>query len=596
MGWIKISVVVLLGFVASMRAEVPFPEEWFTRPPTPERIQAVQAAVLADGWNSVALRLYAGSLKAYELRQEDAAVAWHYVARWSDLLGQSQAKVARAWLETQSKAGLLYPEINAQRIQQSPDEPVSRLLTPDTVTWLLGDRAFSEAFFTQISPYDFRSGALAILQQLRESDVRRFGTYSQLALAIALVYDTPPPATWPHAQVLPTVLPRRLPRPLDAFTFLTTADQRGVTAQKLAGVQAGELKFAVDLSAGFSDLIWAQQTIKFPLENFVKCYEAVRYRTDRVDAEQFMWPGTSYGLAEIYKEGGICVDQAYFASQVGKARGVPTLLFSGAGQGGRHAWFGYLGAGQKWVLDAGRYAEQRYIVGVAYDPQTWTLLSDHELAFLSEGFRKLTPYRQSRQQQLFAEVYLKIGKKPQAAAAARKAISFERRNFEAWQFLIAASDELEPKAKESLLREAALAMQRYPDLAAVFTRQLVASLRGRGEVSTADMEERALVKRGAVKGRDDFAVTQAASVMATAMESGDFMEQMKIYRQVLKQYAMGGGVDFYDRVTAPFLENLLKLGKRLEAIQMLGQTRLALKPESDSQLDREMKKLEASLK
>src|SRR5690606_37735995 len=212
------------------------------------------------------------------------------------------------------------------------------------------------------------------------------------------------------------------------------------------------------------ELEWAQRSVKFPLSSLVKSYEAVRYRNDRIEAQTYVWPGERYDLPEIYGEGGICVDQAYFATQAGKARGVPSLLFSGAGRDGRHAWFGYLGSGQKWVLDAGRYAAQRYVTGVAIDPQTWTQLSDHELSFLSEGFRRLPPYRQSRQHQVFAELYLRLNQKPAAAAAARKAVSYERRNVQAWELLLAAHEDAPPRERETLLREAARAMQRYPDL------------------------------------------------------------------------------------------------------------------------------------
>ena len=183
-----------------------------------------------------------------------------------------------------------------------------------------------------------------------------------------------------------------------------------------------------------------------------------------------------------------------------------------------------------------------------------------------------------------------------AAVAARKAVNFERRNADAWAILVAANYGLAPLAKEALLREAAQALQRYPDLAARFTRELVASLNARGEKSAAEFEERSLVRRGQMRGRDDFAVTQAAAVMAAAIQKGDYIEHMRVYRQVLKQYGKDGGIDFYDRVTEPFVIGLLQQGKRGEAVQMLAQTRVALTPEPDSQMDREMKELADKLK
>ena len=578
LGWI--------GSVASLPAGVEerLPDDWFTRAPTPERIKVVQAAAESEGWSPVAVRLFAGAVRAYELRQEDAASAWYLMARWCDLLGKSQSRAGRQWLETLSKAGGLNENINQDAILSLPDEPIAKLLTAETGAWLLGDRAFSESFFNLITPYDCAPRVMGILQQLREADTRRFATYTQLALAIALVYDAPPPSQWPHWQVSTEALPRRLPNPQDAFKFLADADQAGATLHKLTTIPAAELKFAVDLAAPFPELVWAQRSVKYPLINLAKSYEAVRYRTDRIESQQYVWPGKHYDLPEIYGEGGICVDQAYFATQAGKARGVPTLLFSGSGRDGRHAWFGYLGPSQKWVLDAGRYAEQRYVTGVALDPQTWGQLSDHELSFLSEGFRRLPPYRQSRQHEVFAALYLKLKQKPAAAAAARKAVNYERRNVDAWELLVEANDEATPAVREVILREAAQALQRYPDLSAPFVRALALSLRARGEVSAAEFEERSLARRGQAGGRSDLGVDQAVSVMAAAAPA----DQLRLYKQVLQRYGRDAGVDFYDRVTKPLLIEMLGAKRRVEIMQVLLQTRAVLKPEADSQLDREL--------
>lgn len=584
----------LMAFLTPVRAEIAtaLPDDWFTRPPTPERIKAVQAAAATEGWAPVSLRLFAGSMRGYELRQEDAAAAWYLVARWSDLLGKSQSKAGRQWLETVSRAGMLHPNVDQGRILALPDAPMERLLSAETIAWLLGDRVFSESFFNQLTAHDCTPAVLGILQLLREADVKRFESYSQLGLAVALVYDAPPPPNWPHWQVSAAVLPRRLPPPGEAFRFLTDADQRRIALHRLGGMSAAELRFVVDLSTTFAELDWAQRSVKFSLPDLAKSYDAVRYRTDRIEAQQYIWPGDSYVLPEIYREGGICVDQAYFATQTGKARGVPTLLFSGAGKDGRHAWFGYLGTAQKWVLDAGRYEEQRYVTGVAIDPQTWMPMSDHELVFLSEGFRRLPAYRQSRQHQVFAQLYLGLKQKTAATAAARKAVNYERRNVEAWELLIAANDDAPPLARETVLREAARAMQRYPDLSGRFIRELASSLRERGEVSAAEFEERSLVRREQTRGRSDLAVDQAVKVMAGAAP----LDQIRVYRQLLQQYGREAGMDFFDRVTEPLVRRMVSESRRGEVMQVIAYTRAALKPEPDSQLDREINELAAAAK
>ena len=588
--------MLFLGLLGTMGAEsLRLPDEWFSRPPSHERLQAVLSASADKGWAPLAACLYTGAIGAFERGQFDVAEAWFYVAAWSDLFGRSQAVVGRQWLASVGTAHLLNPNVPRNLPASLPDEPLAKLLSADTATWLVGDRSFSTAFFNQLSPYDYLPGVVANLQHLREADPRRFASYAQLAMAIALVYDSPPPPGWPHSQVRAKALPRMLPRPLDAFNFFVDSDLHGATLHKLGTLPVTDLKFMVDVAAPFPELLWAQKSVRFPLEQLPQSYSSVRYRTDRLDALIYVWPGESYDLPRIYSEGGICVDQAYFATQAGKARGVPTLLFSGEGQDGRHAWFGYLGINQKWALDAGRYAEQRFVTGVAYDPQTWAELSDHELKFLSEGFRKLPPYQQSRQQELFAARYLQMGKKKEAAAAARKAVNYERRNVEAWDTLIAASVDADVKSREALLREAAMALQLYPDLNARYIRALAASLRSRGEVSAADFEERMIARKNK-SDRSDMGVDQAAEMMSRMIANNTpILEQLHIYRQVLQQYGQGSGMGFYDEVVRPFVRQLVKEGRTAEARGALMQARTVLKPELDGQMDLEMKTLMKSL-
>src|SRR5690606_16565323 len=163
----------------------------------------------------------------------------------------------------------------------------------------------------------------------------------------------PPPPIWPHGQVAAQALPRKLPPPAEAFTWWIRQEQLGRTYHKLSRLGADELKFVVDVAAPFPELEWAQGVADYPLAQLARAYTMVRYRNDRLTVP--VWPGRTYKLPEILAEGGICSDQAYFATQVGKARGVPTLLIYGAGNDGRHAWFGFLDASQKWHLGAGRY-------------------------------------------------------------------------------------------------------------------------------------------------------------------------------------------------------------------------------------------------
>jgi hypothetical protein len=184
---------------------------------------------------------------------------------------------------------------------------------------MLGNAAFGIEFLSMLSPVDYVPRAFEILDKIHQRDPARFKTYANLAIAIALVYDVPPPPTWPHGQVSAGALPRQFPDPLEAFGWWIKQEQRGRTYHRLSRLGATELKFVVDTVVPFAELEWAQGAADLPLAQLARGYTMVRYRNDRISNQQMTWSGQSYTLQEILASGGICSDQAFFASQVGKS-------------------------------------------------------------------------------------------------------------------------------------------------------------------------------------------------------------------------------------------------------------------------------------
>ena len=291
------------------RAQV-IPAGWLREEPGERAAAAIVQGADRYGWPAMAKALRGASLEAYARGGLAPAEAWRNAARWAAIWASDKGVAPRPWL--------------------------------------LADTEFSAAYFAREQPEDDRGAALRILDELRGRDAATFREYAALALAIALVYDTPPPGRdWPHWQVTEQALPRRLPAAADAFAYFTELDRSGRSLQKLSRLDAAELRFLVDLAAPLDELRWARDKVKTPLAKLDDTYASVAYRKDRIETATYVWPGRHYTLEDVLTEGGICVDQAYFATQAGKARGVPTLLFGGAGLDGRHAWFGYLGTGRR---------------------------------------------------------------------------------------------------------------------------------------------------------------------------------------------------------------------------------------------------------
>lgn len=558
--------------------------------PTANRIAALHAAAQRDGWAPHEAALRSAAFRAYERDRPAAAAAWLDLYRWAMLFGRSEAAFGPKWIEAVQAARVGHAGM-ATRYEWL-DRPLATLVSPALQAWLVGDAAFAQAFFALLSPVDYLPRVLGILDELHRRDPARFKAHAPLALAIAVVYDVPPPPDWPHAQVSATALPRRWPAPADAFDWWIRQEQRGRTFHRLSRLEADELKFVVDAAAPFAELEWVVTLPEPALNQLPRAYSMIRYRKERMTSNQVSWPGTDYTLRGILAAGGICSDQAYFATQLGKARGVPTLYFHGPGNDGRHAWFGYLDGNRKWQLDAGRYEEQRFVTGHARDPQTWRFFTDHELQFLSERFRELPSYRQSRIHARFAAEYLAHNRPPAAAAAARRAVSYEKRNQEGWELLVTAArrEGRDAKTIENLLREAALAFQRHPELEAEYVNRVAESLRARGETSAAEAEVRRIANKNRA-GRGDLSVQQGRDIVLRAIRTEPLAGQIRAYNSVVDTYGPGAGIGFLDEIVAGFTRHLLQLKQKTEAQRAVERARRVLNPPAGSQLEAELNRL-----
>lgn len=587
------ALLFVLLFAATARAQDAIRADELARPPSAARLDALVESATRDGWGRWVGPLRAAAFQIYE-RDPMSAAPWFNLYRWAALFATPRAKAIQHWIAAIDRAGGGHPNMAAR--YALPPGSLGGELTPALQRWLVGHAAFSQEFFATIDEQDQPIEVLGVLHKLHTANAALFADYASLALALAVVYDVPPPPDWPHGQVSAALLPRKLADPVEAFNHWTKLDRANLTAHRLRRLPASELKFVVDTSTPFAELTWAQRNVTPPIFELGKAYDMIRYRTDRVTGGQYSWPGRDYRLETILREGGICVDQAYFATQVGKARGVPTLLFRGAGLDGRHAWFGFLST-NGWVLDAGRYAEQKYVAGLVRDPQTWRELTDHELLFLSERFRATPLFQLSAIHAGFAGEYLRDRNFPAALAAAREAANRERRNLGAWQVLVAAQEAagVEPRLREATLREAAVALQRYPDLESAFARRLIASLRARGETSVADAEEQRLVKK--YRGhRVDLSLQQAAEILQRSLQTEDLGARVRTYRRLLETYGSGAGIDFFDKIVAPFVQHLREADQIPAAREALERARRTLRVEPGQQLDREMAKLAEALK
>ena len=100
----------------------------------------------------------------------------------------------------------------------------------------------------------------------------------------------------------------------------------------------------------------------------------------------------------------MCLEQAYFAANVGKAIGVPAVMDGARGSDVGHAWVGYLkivGSNRwEWDFDEGRFKEYQSIRGNVTDPQSGKTVADGMIA-ITAGYLSIPAVRREGAVALF---------------------------------------------------------------------------------------------------------------------------------------------------------------------------------------------------
>ena len=453
------------------------------------------------------------------------------------------------------------------------------------------------AFFSTLSKQDYAPLVLQNLRAIREAHPAKWREYQNLAIAIAVVNDSPLPEFWPHIQVTPSLVPREIPPVATQFSRWVAANESGKLELDLRKLPPDQLKFIVDLFVAESEIDWARKNVRFTRSNFDRAFSEVAYQPDRIKNKRFFWKSYPYTLENIRRIGGICVDQAYYAMISGKANGLPTLFFTGQGKDGGHAWFGYLRREDKWELDVGRYSQQNYAIGQALDPQTWQPISDHQLQLLAARFRDKPEFAASMNDLAMAGIFEKYGNPSRADAAYASAVQTCPKNPDAWErrgeFLARISAPLEDR--RNFHEEAIRQLASSPDLKVRHQTALANLHREAGDQSSANKVERSIVTQNR-RDRSDLSVSLAAQKVNTAIGTGDLNAAASEFHRQLYSLGRNGGGDFVKQVGMPFLEALMKSGQNTRARRAIDTMRQQLNPEPGSLLDIALRELELSTK
>lgn len=425
------------------------------------------------------------------------------------------------------------------------------------------DDRVSRQFVEKMEPQDNKSAALAILLRLAQANMADLHEYAALGIAYSLVFDVPFPANWPHGQVTREAVPIGDTDPLVRFKFYVAASRAHQTDLDLAQQTFEHLKFVVDSEIKLSELTYGQHDPS-PYSHFADAFFSIQYDTLRVDGGNsvFDWNLKTYRLEDIKNAGGICIDQAYFACMVGKARGIPTIMLTGLGDEGAHAWFGYLDRSGAWELDCGRYEGQNYAKGYGRDPQTWAELKDTDLQqFVKNGIRDPN-YPAARAALSWARLQ---GDSPAARPAYDDAHTIMPNLAEAWRaeaaYLDRTDDSLDDQ--KTFYQAWISQMAPYPDQKVDAQRGFVAALR-KGNDSSADNVEQDIILQNR-SGGIDLAVQGTREAINDHFKVHDWDGARMEFERAVRDFGENGGGTFFYSLMEPYVYDCWSKGQVVQA-------------------------------
>lgn len=425
-----------------------------------------------------------------------------------------------------------------------------------------------DLFTASLSIYDNASRAAGILCEIYAADPKTAIDYRKLAVAFALVFDQPFPRDWPHPNTKKSMLATGNPDPVERFQFCIRCVDSKAFMLDPKRLSVRELMCVVDTPLEFQELQYVQQVkLKSPAR-LQDVYQAIPYQRARLDDGELMWAGSSYRLIDIGRQGGVCADQAFYMTQCGKAKGIPTVIFIGQGQNGGHAWTGFMPEPGKWIMDVAKYRRENYPVGKAYDPQSWRRVTGDQLALLLQGQGGgSTAEKSARLVLQWAELNSSHASYADLLEHAR---TLAPRFLEAWEMeeaRLQAAD-ASPAQWRAFWQRWVVAFRDQPDLEFRGQLRLLRALRALGEHS-AEERLRLSIEADNRSGRFDLAITMAADGVMELLETGNLDAAQQAFDSLIAEFKSKAGGHLFYNLVVPYIDLALEKGHRDQAAKAL---------------------------
>lgn len=267
------------------------------------------------------------------------------------------------------------------------------------IGWLKNIPNLRRAFWLALSPERDRiDSAMKILDELHKLDAKAVERFYHLAVAFAVVWDNPDTVKYSRSREIWGVAPSQF-EPIPSYTtvFKYFTDPKNLSSftfmpDKLVWPL---MVYMVDMTLTPEEIEWSLKTYSGRRKNIGLTFDDVPYDYDKLNnaKSQKKKPtklgDNKYTMMNLRKYGGVCIDQAYFATRLGKLFGVPSMVMDGLGREGSmyHAWYGGLNLnnGRYELTSYGRFFMEFYYTGGIFDPQTQTETFDYNVSMLFDG-------------------------------------------------------------------------------------------------------------------------------------------------------------------------------------------------------------------
>ena len=243
------------------------------------------------------------------------------------------------------------------------------------VKWLVGNRYLTRRLFRALEDVADVQAALTSLRELLAADVRAVRTYPDLAVAFA---TSVPSSVFSKEQ---------LHRASTAESFLWYTNSRLPFRYDLKAMPYELSRYLADTRMSIAERQWVWKTYRRKPRP-AEAYYDVDYDFDHLfRGVPKKIASMDFTMPNLKQVGGVCIEQAYFSTQVCKAMGIPATIATGRGYTGVfHAWVASLEIKRRgkrvraaWNSETGRYEIHLFYSGNVHDPATGRYIQDLEM-------------------------------------------------------------------------------------------------------------------------------------------------------------------------------------------------------------------------